>query len=205
MRRMTSLAVAAVVCALLLGCSSSASKREASVPSRSVEPRQIHITLVGGSGLNASASGQPRPVQTCVYVVRAADWLPSANPDDSSCAPRDKDSTIVADSRHVVAPNQVVQFMLELPRSGEIWLVTDADYAQRPASYAPLRMHIDGGDMIHVALWLDRAGIFNARRAGPVPVHADQADTAAGDEDALKPLKPPRAASLHSASQTTAR
>ncbi|AIP65400.2 type VI secretion lipoprotein TssJ [Burkholderia thailandensis] len=155
--------VAALALGALAGCSAfSSSKPE--------EPRQLHVTLVGGSRLNAAPTGEARPIQTCVYVVTAADWLPTQGGDDSSCASRGQDSTVVADSRHVIAPNQVLQFSLNLPRSGDIWLVADADYARRPANYGPLRVRIEGRGLIHMAVWLDRDGIYNALLPGPVPV-----------------------------------
>jgi type VI secretion system protein VasD len=159
--------------AALSGCWSSPKRAELPPPlppQKSVEPRQLHVTLVGGDRLNAGATGVARPVQTCLYMVRSQDWLPGAVADDSSCAARDRDSAIVATSRHVIAPHQLRQLMLEVPPSGEFWLVADADYAQRPASYAPLRLRIDGSGMVHAALWLDRDGIYNALRSGPVPV-----------------------------------
>ncbi|MGZ2747082.1 type VI secretion lipoprotein TssJ [Burkholderia stagnalis] len=135
--------------------------------SKNVEPRQLHVTLVGGSRLNVSAGGEPRPIQSCLYIVRAADWVPMAS-GDSSCAGRDQDGAVVTVSRHVIAPNQVLQFWVDVPRSGEIWLVADADYAQRSAQYAPLRVRIDGSGEIHLAVWLDRYGIYNASLPGPV-------------------------------------
>ncbi|KVN35059.1 type VI secretion lipofamily protein [Burkholderia pyrrocinia] len=165
----TSLAAAFALC-VLSGCSLFSSKP--------VEPRQLLVTLVGGSRLNVSTSGEPRPVQACVYVVREADWVPMAN-GDSSCAGRDHDGAMVSALRHVIAPNQVLQFWVDVPRSGEVWLVADADYAQRPAQYAPLRMRIEGGGVIHLAVWFDRSGIYNASLPGPVPLAADASDGAA--------------------------
>ncbi|TCW77482.1 type VI secretion system-associated lipoprotein [Burkholderia sp. SRS-46] len=146
--------------------------------SKTVEPRQLHVTLVGGSHLNVGASGESRPIQSCVYIVRAADWVPMAN-GDASCSGRDQDGTVVTASRHVIAPNQVIQFWVDVPRSGEIWLVADADYAQRPAQYAPLRIRIEGGGVIHLAVWLDRSGIYNASLPGPVPLDRPAAASAA--------------------------
>ncbi|WP_126284134.1 type VI secretion lipoprotein TssJ [Burkholderia stagnalis] len=159
--------------------------------SKSVEPRQLHVTLVGGSRLNIGASGEPRPIQSCVYIVRAADWVPMAN-GDSSCAGRDLDGTVVTASRHVIAPNQVLQFWIEVPSSGEIWLVADADYAQRSAQYTPLRIRIEGSGVIHLAVWLDRSGIYNASLPGPVPLALDKpaaASAASADGAADKPAR----------------
>ncbi|KWO84583.1 type VI secretion lipoprotein TssJ [Burkholderia ubonensis] len=153
--------------------------------SKNVELRQLHVTLVGGSHLNVSASGEPRPIQTCLYIVRAADWLPMAS-GDSSCAGRDQDGTVVTVSRHVIAPNQVLQFWVDMPRSGEIWLVADADYAQRSAQYAPLRVRIDGSGEIHLAVWLDRYGIYNASLPGPVALNTPAAGAANVDSAAGK-------------------
>lgn len=173
-------AIACVVVGVLSGCGSASSKRAdlpLPPPPKSVEPRQVHVTLVGGDRLNAAATGVARPVQVCLYAVRAQDWLPGAVATDSSCAARDRDSAIVAASRHVIAPHQLRQLTLDVPPSGELWLVADADYAQRPASYAPLRIRIDGSGMVHAALWLDRDGIYNALRPGPVPVAGEPAAT----------------------------
>ncbi|MBB5413879.1 type VI secretion system protein VasD [Paraburkholderia sp. HC6.4b] len=157
---------------ILAGCSVFSS-------SEPQQPRQLHVTLVGGSRLNVSASGEPRPIQACIYVVSAADWLPAPGGDDSSCASRGQDSTVVAESRHVIAPDQVLQFSLDLPRSGELWLVTDADYARRPPNYAPLRIRIEGRGLIHQAVWLDRDGIYNASLPGAVPAtRADESQSA---------------------------
>ncbi|KVQ20002.1 type VI secretion system-associated lipoprotein [Burkholderia ubonensis] len=163
MKVITSLAAAFAFCALS-GCSLFSSK--------SIEPRQLHVTLIGGSRLNVGASGEPRPVQSCVYIVRSADWVPMTS-GDSSCSGRDQDGTVVTASRHVIAPNQVLQFWVDVPRSGEIWLVTDADYAERPAQYAPLHVRIEGGGVIHLSVWLDRSGIYNASLPGPVPLVLD--------------------------------
>ncbi len=156
--------------------------------SKTVEPRQLHVTLVGGSRLNVGASGEPRPVQSCVYIVRAADWVPMAS-GDSSCAGRDQDGTVVTASRHVIAPNQVLQFWIDVPRSGEIWLVVDADYAQRPTQFAPLRIRIEGSGEIHLAVWLDRNGIYNASLPGPVRIDKPAAASTSGAAD--KSAHPP--------------
>ncbi|VWC16349.1 type VI secretion lipoprotein TssJ [Burkholderia lata] len=153
--------------------------------SKNVEPRQLHVTLVGGSRLNVSASGEPRPVQACLYIVRAADWVPMAS-GDSSCAGRDQDGTVVTVSRHVIAPQQVLQFWVDVPRSGEIWLVADADYAQRSARYAPLRVRIEGRGEIHLAVWLDRSGIYNASLPGPVALNTSDASV---EGEAGKPAR----------------
>ncbi|WP_082710147.1 type VI secretion lipoprotein TssJ [Burkholderia sp. TSV86] len=163
MNMLRSIFVAFALCALA-GCGLFSS-------SKSVEPRQLHVTLIGGSRLNLSPSGEPRPVETCVYIVRMADWVPMASAGDSSCAGRDQDA-VVSSSRHVIAPNQVLQFWIDVPTKGEIWLVADADYAQRPAQYAPLRLRVDGSGVIHLAVWFDAGGIYNALLPGPVPVAA---------------------------------
>ncbi|MDN7638805.1 type VI secretion lipoprotein TssJ [Burkholderia cepacia] len=154
--------------------------------SRDVEPRQLHVTMIGGGHLNAGASGKPRPIQACMYVVRTADWVPMTTAGDSSCAGRDQEGAVVTTSRHVIAPNQVLQFGLDVPRGGEIWLVTDADYAQRPAQYAPLRMRIEGSGLIHLVVWLDRSGIYNASLPGPVPISLD---SASDDDTTDKPTR----------------
>jgi type VI secretion system protein VasD len=156
--------LAGLALGLLSGCSLFGSKP--------IEPRQLHVTLVGGSRLNVGVSGEPRPIQSCVYIVRAADWVPMTNA-DGPCAGKDQEGTVLTVSRHVIAPNQVLQFWIDVPRDGEIWLVADADYAQRPAQYAPLRVRIEGRGVLHQAVWLDRSGIYNASLPGAVPLPPD--------------------------------
>jgi len=134
--------IACLVLSVLSACSSLGSKN--------VEPRRLHVTLVGSNRLNPGVNGDSRPVQSCIYIVRVADWVPMGS-NDSSCAGRDQDGSVLAASRHVIAPNQVLQFWIEVPRTGEIWLLADADYAQRPPNYAPLRVRIDGQEVIHLA------------------------------------------------------
>nr|WP_179404264.1 type VI secretion lipoprotein TssJ [Burkholderia guangdongensis] len=159
--------IVALVLGMLSGCSLFAPKP--AEPRQSSSQRQLLVTLIGGSRLNVTTSGEPRPVQSCVYIVNAIDWVPMAS-GDASCAGRDQDGTVLSVSRHVIAPNQVLQFWIDVSPSGKIWLVADADYARRPAQYAPLRMPVDGSGVIQVALWLDRDGIYDASLPGPVPV-----------------------------------
>lgn len=156
--------IACLVLSVLSACSSLGSKN--------VEPRRLHVTLVGSNRLNPGVNGDSRPVQSCIYIVRVADWVPMGS-NDSSCAGRDQDGSVLAASRHVIAPNQVLQFWIEVPRTGEIWLLADADYAQRPPNYAPLRVRIDGQEVIHLAVLLERSGIYNASLPGPVPLALD--------------------------------
>lgn len=142
-------------------------------PQRAESSRQLHMTLVGGSRLNVSASGTARPVQVCVYVASSAEWAPMGATGNASCADQDQSGLVAPPSRHVIAPDQLLQFWIEAPRTGDIWIVVDADYAPRPARYAPLRMRVNGSGVIHLAVWLDRNGIYNALRPGPVPVAPD--------------------------------
>jgi len=174
--------IVALIVSVLPGCSLFGSKTV------NVEPRQLHVTLVGGSRLNVGANGEPRPIRACVYIVRTADWVPMATPGDSSCAGRDQEGAVVTTSRHVIAPNQVLQFWIDVPRNGETWVMVDADYAQRPAQYAPLRVRVEGSGVIHLAVWLDRSGIYNASLPGPVQFNQDPSapDTASSAE---KPKK----------------
>ncbi|CAG9269910.1 Type VI secretion lipofamily protein [Burkholderia cepacia] len=152
----TRILIMGLVQAVLSGCS---------IGSKSEPPRQLHVTLLGGSRVNVGADGEPRPIQTCLYIVNAVDWVPMAS-EDSSCVGRDQDGTVIAVSRHVIAPNQVLQLWIDVPRSGEIWLVADADYARRSAKYVPMRMQVDGSGVTHLTVRLDRNGIYDASRQG---------------------------------------
>jgi type VI secretion system protein VasD len=159
--------VTALVGAMLAGCGLFGS----SAPPARPEPRRLHITLVGGSQLNPGPSGRPNPIQACIYVVRSAGWAPLGDAGDTKCA-GSRDDAVAASSRQVIAPNQVLQLSLDPATQDELWLLVDADYAQRPPNYAPLRMHVDGSGLIHYAIWLDGDGIHDALRPGPVPIGA---------------------------------
>lgn len=175
---------ALLLCALagLAGCSSLFSSRGDD------GPRQLHVTLVGGGQLNNSGGGA-RPVQVCLYVVREANWLPPAGLEDSSCAQRGRE--VAAESRHVVAPNQVQQVLLPASGSDPVWLLADADFASKPPGYAPLRIRVDGRQLIHLAVLLERNRIVDALRPAAAPLADTPASTPAASPPPAKPSRKP--------------
>lgn len=170
-----------VLLGLLTACSSLFSSRDDD------GPRQLHVTLVGGGQLNNSGGGA-RPVQVCLYVVREANWLPPAGLEDSSCAQRGRE--VAAESRHVVAPNQVQQVLLPASGSDPVWLLADADFASKPPGYAPLRIRVDGRQLIHLAVLLERNRIVDALRPAAAPLA--EAAAAAAQAAPPSPAKPGR-------------
>ncbi|AUH51030.1 type VI secretion system-associated lipoprotein [Chromobacterium sp. ATCC 53434] len=157
-----------LICALagLSGCSTLLSL----FSSRDGEaPRELHVTLMGGGQLNNNGNG-PRPVQVCIYVVRDASWLPSSDFDDSSCTPRERSREVLTSARSVIAPDQAQQLLLPASGTDPVWLLVDADFAARPPDYAPLRIRVDGRQLIHLAVLLDRNRLYDALHpAAPPP------------------------------------
>ena len=136
--------------------------------------RQVDVTLIGGRELNLGRGSVARPVQACVYVVQSPDWRPPSL-GGAGCASRERDSSLIAAERRMVAPNQVQQFQVKAPGVREAWLVVDADFASRPVDYVPLNLRIEGHGTIRVSAWLEGNAIFDARQPLPVRVAAEPA------------------------------
>lgn len=131
--------------------------------------RRLHLTLVGGGHLNQGKGNQPKPVQVCVYVVLSPEWHPPLPSLEGGCGSKEKEAGVVATSRHVVAPNQIVQLEILLAATRDAWLVIDADFAQRPVSYRPLRLPVEGRGWVHLSAWLEDAAIHDGRKPLPAP------------------------------------
>lgn len=129
--------------------------------------RRLHLTLVGGPHLNQGRGSQPRPVMACVYVALSSDWKPPLQTAVGECGSREKDPGLVASSRQVVAPHQIVQLEIPLVGVKEAWLVIDADFAQRPSSYLPLRLPLEGRGWVHQSAWLDGTSLYDGKH--PLP------------------------------------
>lgn len=162
-------------------------------------PRRLDLTLVGGRRLNADPAGTPQPVQTCAYVVRQPDWQPPAPHLAAICANPARDADVAASDCRVVTPNRLQQFQLDLraPAGTDLWLVVDADYAQRPENYLPLRMKVEGPGPLRLSAWLEGKGVFDGREPLPAltgdesgPVQAPKAP--ASTRPPLQPLNPVR-------------
>jgi type VI secretion system protein VasD len=132
--------------------------------------RQLHLTLVGGARLNPGRNTAPRPVQICVYVVQTSDWRPAQQADQSVCMGKEKDVNIVASARLLLAPQQIQQTQLQVTGMRELWVVVDAEFAQRPVDYAPLRMKVDGHGWVHLSAWVEGTAIYDGKH--PLPATA---------------------------------
>lgn len=132
--------------------------------------RQVHVTLAGGSRLNPGRNAAPRPVQLCVYVVQTSDWRPAVQGDQTGCVTKERDVNIVGSSRLLLAPMQIQQTQMQVSGMRELWVVVDADFAQRSVDYAPLRMKIEGRGWVHLSAWVEGNALFDGRY--PVPASA---------------------------------
>jgi type VI secretion system protein VasD len=132
--------------------------------------RQLHLTLVGGAHLNPGRNSAPRPVQVCIYVVQSSDWRPAQQADQSVCMSKEKDVNIVAATRLLLAPQQIQQTQLQVSGMRELWVVVDAEFAQRPVDYAPLRMKVEGRGWVHLSAWVEGTAIYDGKR--PLPATA---------------------------------
>lgn len=141
--------------------------------------RRLHLTLVGGSHLNQGKGTQPKPVQACVYVVLSPEWHPPMPSLEGGCGSKEKETGVVAISRQVVAPNQIVQLEILLAATRDAWLVIDADFAQRPTSYRPLRLPVEGRGWVHLSAWLEEAAIHDGKKPLPAPSVAAAPEAAA--------------------------
>jgi type VI secretion system protein VasD len=125
--------------------------------------RQVHLTLVGGAHLNPGRNSAPRPAQICIYVVQTSDWRPAQQAEQSVCMSKEKDVNIVAATRLLLAPQQIQQTQLQVSGMRELWVVVDAEFAQRPVDYVPLRMKVEGRGWVHLSAWVEGTGIYDGK------------------------------------------
>lgn len=123
------------------------------------QERRVHVTLIGASILNTGRTGESRPVQVCAYLVQMPNWLPEATGKPECVSGRD----VLASVRRVLAPDQALQFSIDVSRASDIWLIIDADYAKTPAGYMPLRVPVKNSGWSHIAVRLDDEGVHDAQ------------------------------------------
>lgn len=84
-------------------------------------PTAIHMTLRAGSGLNPDETGLPNPVQTHVYLLRAAETF--SNTDYFQLADREK-SVLAADllgqDNEIIRPGQTRELTLPVPPGAKV-------------------------------------------------------------------------------------
>ena len=162
-----------VVCAalcMLVGCAKSGAGKDSAVrpsPPPSTEA-QVDVTLVGGARLNPNQTGDARPVQVCVYVVRNSNWIVPDTYAEPACASKRDDGDIVLAERRILAPNQLQQLSFRVQSDSDLWLFIDADYAMQAPEYAPLKLRIrpDAHLGNRLAAWLDGGRIRDADDSG---------------------------------------
>lgn len=152
--------------------------------------RQVHVTLAGGSRLNPGRNAAPRPVQLCVYVVQTSDWRPAVQGDQTGCVTKERDVNIVGSSRLLLAPMQIQQTQMQVSGMRELWVVVDADFAQRPVDYAPLRMKIEGRGWVHLSGWAEGSALYDGRQPIPALVAPSSEVTAPTVASTLPPDAP---------------
>jgi type VI secretion system VasD/TssJ family lipoprotein len=129
--------------------------------------RRVLVTLVGGHRLNPGSKGAARPVQVCVYLSSEANWIPPADVPEGACTTREKDNSLLASERRVLAPEQLLQLSFLAPGTRETWVVVDADFAERATDYRSLRMAVDNQEVVQVNAWLDTNRVSNANGYRP--------------------------------------
>ncbi len=153
--------------------------------------RRLHLTLVGGPHLNQGKSALPKPVMACVYVVLSPDWRPPLQSNVGECGSKEKDAGLVASSKQLVAPNQIVQLEILLAATRDAWVVIDADFAQRPSNYLPLRLPVEGRGWVHLSAWLEGASLYDGKQPLPAPpIVKEPVSIATATEPSAAPEEP---------------
>lgn len=122
---------------------------------------------MGGHRLNPVGKGAARPVQVCVYLSTTANWIPPADVPEGACTPRDKDSSLLASERRILAPEQLLQLSFLAPGTRDSWVVVDADFGERAADYKSLRLQVDNQEAVQINAWLDANRVNNANGYRP--------------------------------------
>ncbi len=133
-----------------------------------VKERSVYVTLVGAHRLNQSTGGSARSVQTCLYLAKDATWSPGLRAESSTCLTPMQDANIIASERRIMVPDQLQQISFTLSTDYDLWLVVDADFAERAVDYEPLRMRIKSNlPATNLAVWLDAHCIYDGLAARP--------------------------------------
>lgn len=122
----------------------------------------VVVTLVGGTRLNPGAKGTPRPVRVCVYLTSMSDWAPPPGDTENGCVTLERETSLLASQRRILAPEQLLQLSLVAPGGRDSWIVVDADFGERAPGYKPLRLPVDNQERVQVNAWLDGNRVSNA-------------------------------------------
>jgi hypothetical protein len=101
-----------------------------------------------------------------------ADWLPPIEDQDSGCVALEKDSSLLASQRRILAPEQLLQLSLVAPGTRDSWVLVDADFGARAAGYKLLRLPVENQERVQINAWLDDNRVSNAlehRMSGDKP------------------------------------
>jgi hypothetical protein len=98
--------------------------------------------------------------------------LPPIEDQDSGCVALEKDSSLLASQRRILAPEQLLQLSLVAPGTRDSWVLVDADFGARAAGYKPLRLPVENQERVQINAWLDDNRVSNAlehRMSGDKP------------------------------------
>ena len=124
--------------------------------------KRVLVTLVGGHRLNMGSKGAARPVKVCVYLSTASGWTPPIDTPDGECITREREPSLLASERRVLAPEQLLQLSFTAPGARDSWVVVDADFGDRSADYRTLRLPVENQDLVQVNAWLDNNRVNDA-------------------------------------------
>ena len=122
----------------------------------------VVVTLVGGPRLNPGSKGNARPVRVCVYLTSMADWVPRADDPENGCTPMERETSLLASERRILAPEQLLQVSFVAPGARDSWVVVDADFGQHAPGYKPFRLPVENLEMVQISAWLDVNNVSNA-------------------------------------------
>ena len=152
-------------CSLLSGPSPSIAETQEALRllRQQVKPdRHVVVSLVGGPRLNPGSKGVARPVRVCVYLTNMADWAPRVNDPESGCMAMDREASLLASERRILAPEQLLQINLVAPGTRDSWVVVDADFGEHAAGYKPFRLPVENRELVQISAWLDTNRVSNA-------------------------------------------
>ena len=124
--------------------------------------RHILVSLIGGNRLNQGSRSAPRPVKVCVYLSTTSDWIPPVDVPESACVTREREASLLASERRILAPDQLLQLNFIAPGTRDSWVVVDADFSERAPDYTALRIPVDNREQVQVNAWLDANRLSNA-------------------------------------------
>jgi type VI secretion system protein VasD len=172
------MAMASLCIVMLQGCGIFRSPVE--IPSSVMElaahkDRTVNVFIMGGAQLNPGNTGQPRPIQLCVYLVADKNWQPESWLDENKCHGTITDFRVFGRERRTLVPDQVQQVNLKMPSDKDGWVLIDADFGtQAVTSRGALRLKTSSGEFSSHLVIINGTRIFDGMSMQGVPQQGQQ-------------------------------